>query len=183
MRAAAWVVLGLSGLVATGCAEQSATAPLEVNEVSEARAEASLKAASSPTLVDVALQVNAETGEFSTLIAAVVRADLLDALSARGQRTVFAPTDAAFAELGLDKDNIDTLDVDALTNILLYHVANGRRYAEDVVTSDRIRMLNGGFNEISVTAEGAFIGSAKIVATDVEASNGLIHVIDTVLLP
>ncbi|MBE0565914.1 MAG: fasciclin domain-containing protein [Krumholzibacteria bacterium] len=135
------------------------------------------------TIVDVALAVNAETGEFSTLIAAVVAADLVDALSARGQLTVFAPTDAAFAKLGLDADSIGSLDKDTLTGILLYHVAKGRRLAEDVVSSDRIRMLNGGFTAISLNDEGAFINDALIVATDVPADNGVIHVIDTVLLP
>jgi transforming growth factor-beta-induced protein len=141
------------------------------------------KAAPSPTVVDVALSVNASTGEFSTLIAAVVDAGLADALSAKGQRTVFAPTDAAFAALGLDASNIGDLDTATLQDILLYHVANGRRLAEDVVDSDQIRMLNGDFNDIQVMNGAAYIGSAQIIATDIPATNGVIHVIDAVLLP
>ncbi|MDX1675463.1 MAG: fasciclin domain-containing protein, partial [Longimicrobiales bacterium] len=84
----------------------------------------------------------------------------------------------------LNADNIgDELEDDALRDILLYHVANGRRYAEDVVSSDQIRMLNGGFNDIAVEDGEAFIGDAQIIQTDIEATNGVIHVIDAVLLP
>jgi transforming growth factor-beta-induced protein len=137
----------------------------------------------SPTVVDVALAVNAESGEFSTLIAAVVTAGLVETLSANGQRTVFAPTDAAFAALGLNAGNIGTLPLDALRNILLYHVATGRRDAGSVVTSSQIRMANGKFTKISLTGEGAFINDSKIIVTDVMAGNGIIHVIDAVLLP
>jgi transforming growth factor-beta-induced protein len=112
-----------------------------------------------------------------------VTADLVGALSAVGQRTVFAPTDAAFAELGLDAGNIGTLPKAALTNILLYHVAPGRRLAADVVSSNRIRMSNGGFTTIRLQAGEALINDSRIVLTDVEAANGVIHVIDAVLLP
>jgi uncharacterized surface protein with fasciclin (FAS1) repeats len=139
--------------------------------------------APSPTIVDVALQVNGSTGEFSTLIAAALRAGVASDLSARGQRTVFAPTDAAFAALGLNAGNIDTVPVEALTGILLYHVTPGRREASSVVGSDRLRMANGGTTTIEVRAEGAFINEARIIATDVEATNGIIHVIDGVLIP
>jgi uncharacterized surface protein with fasciclin (FAS1) repeats len=135
------------------------------------------------TIVDVALAVNANTGEFSTLIAAVVTAGLVDALSAKGQLTVFAPTDAAFAELGLNADNIGDVPLEALTNILLYHVAKGRRMAADVIGSDQIRMLNGEFTMISLNEGMAYIDDSQIIATDVPADNGVIHVIDTVLQP
>jgi uncharacterized surface protein with fasciclin (FAS1) repeats len=182
MKVQHWMILGLVAVSAVACSD-SATAPLVAGEASEARAAASQRPASSPTIVDVALAVNAETGEFSTLIAAVVSADLLDALSAVGQRTVFAPTDAAFAELGLDAGNIGDLPKDALTNILLYHVTTGRRDAESVVSSSRIRMANGGFTTISLMDGAAYINDSQIVITDVEASNGIIHVIGGVLLP
>ncbi|HEX6059485.1 MAG TPA: fasciclin domain-containing protein [Gemmatimonadaceae bacterium] len=136
-----------------------------------------------PNVVQVAQAVNAETGEFSTLIAAVVAAGLVDELSADGQRTVFAPTDAAFAAIGLNEDNIGTVPVDDLTGILLYHVAGGRLTAADVLTEDALTMANGGTAQISVNGGAAFINDAEIVTTDVEASNGIIHVIDAVLLP
>ena len=182
MRRLSWIVVGLVAISSIACSEP-ATAPMMAGDAEEARATASQRPAESPTVVEVAMAVNAQTGEFSTLIAAVVSAELAEALSAVGQRTIFAPTDAAFGALGLDADNIGGLPQDVLRNILLYHVAPGRRYAADVVSSDRIRMANGGFTEISLKNDGAYINDSKIVTTDVEASNGVIHIIDAVLLP
>jgi transforming growth factor-beta-induced protein len=135
------------------------------------------------TLVDVATSINASTGEFSTLLAAVVAADLVGALSGDDQLTVFAPTDAAFAAIDLNASNIGTLPVATLRDILLYHVAPARRNAASVTTSSSITMANGGSTAISVTDAGAFINDARIVQTDVAADNGIIHVIDAVLLP
>jgi uncharacterized surface protein with fasciclin (FAS1) repeats len=167
-------------------ADTTATEALPLLQPVEVESRGAVKptaVAASPTIVDVALSVNAETGEFSTLIAAVLAAGLADELSARGQRTVFAPTDAAFAELELDAVTVGALPVETLRTILLYHVAPGRRSAADVVAADRIRMANGGFTRIRVMDGAAYINDATIVATDVEATNGVIHVIDTVLLP
>jgi transforming growth factor-beta-induced protein len=135
------------------------------------------------TIVGTALAVNQQTGEFSTLIAAVGAAGIGSVLDGKRQFTVFAPTDAAFAKLGLYSTNIVDVPKAALTDILLYHVATGSRLAADVVTAEQIRMLNGDFNPITVNTNGAFIGESKIVATDVKCSNGVIHVIDSVLLP
>ena len=135
------------------------------------------------SIVDVALAVNAETGEFSTLIAALQAAGLVEALDGRGKYTVFAPTDAAFAKLGLDASNIGSLPTAALTNILLYHVSPGLRTSDVVVKTERLKMLNRGFTTVTVNADGVFINQSKILAVDVRADNGVIHVIDTVLLP
>jgi len=139
-----------------------------------------------PTIVDVAIAVNEETGLFNTLIAALHAADpaVLKTLSGNGQFTVFAPTDAAFAKLELDADNIGDLDPGVLTDILLYHVARGRRDSGDVLASSRIRMLKGGF----LLQDGGVLTdnlgrTANIIVTDVEAANGIIHAIDTVVLP
>ena len=159
----------------TGCSEDNN--PTAANSIDK------VKPSERTTIVDVALAINDDSGEFSTLIAAVVAADLVDALSGNGQLTVFAPTDAAFAALDLNADNIGDLDQATLTNILLYHVARGRRMAEDVVSSDQIRMLNSQRTMISVTDEGAFINDAQIIITDVPADNGIIHAINAVLLP
>jgi uncharacterized surface protein with fasciclin (FAS1) repeats len=181
MKTMAVALLSLAALGLTACSETSSERVLGVDEAALSRTE---QVAKSPNLVDVAVSVNASSGEFSTLIAALVAADLVDAIAAPGQRTVFAPTDAAFAALGLNADNIATaLSKEALTNILLYHVVPGRRLAEDVVESDRLRMLNRDFAWISLRDDGAYINDSKIVQTDVPASNGIIHVIDAVLLP
>ena len=125
------------------------------------------------TIVEVAIAINEDTGEFSTLIAALTAADLVGALDDRKQFTVFAPTDAAFAALGLNPENIGELPVEDLSEILLYHVAKGRREAADVVMSDQIRMMSGAFTFITVNDDGAFINDAMIVQTDVMASNGV----------
>jgi uncharacterized surface protein with fasciclin (FAS1) repeats len=117
------------------------------------------------------------------LIAALVAADLVDAIAAPGQRTVFAPTDAAFTKLGLNAGNIGTLDRAVLTEILLYHVTQGRRAAVSVVSAKQLRMLNGGLTRISRQDGKVYINDAAIEATDVAAGNGIIHVIDSVLLP
>jgi uncharacterized surface protein with fasciclin (FAS1) repeats len=139
-----------------------------------------------PTIVEVAIAVNDATGEFSTLIAAILAADpaVLTALNGNGQYTVFAPTDAAFAALGLDASNIGTVPQDVLTKILLYHVRRGRLYATDVLEKDRLRMLYPAFlfqdGGVLTDTQG---GTANIIITDVEAGNGIIHVIDAVVLP
>jgi uncharacterized surface protein with fasciclin (FAS1) repeats len=145
-----------------------------------------------PTIVEVAIAVNSEgpfTGAFDTLIAAVLAADpiVLEKLSGNGQFTVFAPTDAAFAALGLNPDNVDDLDQAVLTQILLYHVARGRLYAEDVLAKDRINTLRRGRDGFLMQDGGVLTDNlgrtANIIVTDVEAANGIIHAIDAVVLP
>ncbi len=142
-----------------------------------------------PTILDVAKSVNAQNGEFSILIAAINAADpaVAKTLSGNGQFTVFAPTDAAFIslldELGLTADQV--LGNQALvTQVLLYHVARGNRDSTAVLSSSRIRTLEGGFlfqsGGVLTDANGR---TANIVLPDVKASNGVIHVIDRVVLP
>jgi uncharacterized surface protein with fasciclin (FAS1) repeats len=135
------------------------------------------------SIVDTAIAANAPGGPFEgqldTLITAVVAADLVGVLDGRGQFTVFAPTDGAFAALGLDPSNVGSLDNAFLTDVLLYHVANGRRDAADVVSSTKLRRLNGQCTAI----DGATIDGANIIVTDIFTTNGVIHVIDAVLLP
>jgi uncharacterized surface protein with fasciclin (FAS1) repeats len=148
-------------------------------------APAAARTAPPANIVDTALAVNAQTGEFSTLIAAVLAADpaVLNTLTKQRQLTVFAPTDAAFAKLGLDASNVGSLPQGALTQILLYHVAPGSRDAADVVDSSRIRTLEGGFLKVSLSNGSAYVNDSKIIATDIPTTNGIIHVIDSVLLP
>jgi len=131
------------------------------------------------SIVDTALAVNAQTGEFDTLLALLTQyPDVVQKLDSRGQYTVFAPTDAAFASL-FAVVNPATLTRAQVLDILLYHVANGRRDAADVVSSTQIRMLNGDIAGVA----GATIDGQPIVATDVMTTNGIIHVVGGVLLP
>lgn len=141
------------------------------------------------TIVDVAVSLNASgpyQGQFDTLIAAVLAADpfVFNTLTGRGQFTVFAPTDGAFDKLGLNETNVGTLPQNFLTDVLLYHVSPGRRYAEDVLDSYRIRTQYKAFLFQSGGVLTDALGrESAIIATDVEARNGVIHAIDTVVLP
>ena len=147
--------------------------------------------AQSGNIVQVAIAVNGPgspyEGQFDTLIAAVLAADpvVVNTLSGKGQFTVFAPTDDAFAAVGLTAANVGSVDRETLTQILLYHVARGRRDAGDVTTSDRIRSLQGTFffPNRSATITDALGREANIIVTNVPASNGIIHAIDAVILP
>jgi uncharacterized surface protein with fasciclin (FAS1) repeats len=141
-------------------------------------------ARSGPTIADTAIAVNAETGEFSQLIAAASRAGLVGALDGNRQLTVFAPTDAAFADLyaTLGVTGVDEIPVATLRAVLLHHVAPGERFSDDVLDASRIRTLNRYF-VFPGTDGGASIDDASIVAADIDASNGVIHVIDAVVLP
>ena len=138
-----------------------------------------------PTIVEAAVSVNAQSGEFSHLIEDVVRTGLVDTLNGNRQFTVFAPTDAAFEQLfaTLGVSGVADIPVDTLRAVLLYHVAPGQRFSGDVVSSDRIRTMSKGFIHPSVHDGAAWVNDARIVAADVDVSNGVIHVIDKVLLP
>ena len=139
-----------------------------------------------PTIVDVAAFVNSQSGEFETLIAAVNAADpaVAATLTGGGQHTVFAPTNAAFAALGLNPTNLCVLSTDDLTKILLYHVARGNRDAGEVTSSDTIRTLLGARIEQANGVLTDQLGrSADIIIPDVPAANGIIHVINAVVLP
>jgi len=142
-------------------------------------------APSVPHLVDALIALNAD-GQFDTLLAAVLAADpaLVEELSSEGAFTVFAPTNDAFAALGIDAGNVGDLDEATLNDILLYHIAPGKLMADDVLVAEAIEMVAGGSLG---QADGILTDNtgrqAAIIATDGEASNGVIHVIDTVVLP
>jgi uncharacterized surface protein with fasciclin (FAS1) repeats len=124
-------------------------------------------------------------GNFTTLVAALDAAGLVETFAGEGEFTVFAPTDDAFA--ALPEGTVEALLEDpegALTDILLYHVVEGAVYAETVVTLESATTLGGQDITISVTDDGVFLNdTVQVIATDIEASNGVIHVIDMVLLP
>jgi uncharacterized surface protein with fasciclin (FAS1) repeats len=151
------------------------------------------------TIVDVAVAVNSSgpfAGSFDTLIAAVTATpSVASILVGNGQRTVFAPTDDAFVALA---EELEFVDVDALVSflltnpdylkdVLLYHIAHGRLYAEDVLPKDRVNTLIRGKNGFLTQDSGVLTDNlgrtASIIVTDVEAANGIIHVIDAVVVP
>ncbi len=128
-------------------------------------------------IVDVAVKA----GSFKTLVTAVQAAGLVDTLKGPGPFTVFAPTDEAFAKV--PKATLDALlkDKAALTKVLTYHVVPGKVMAADV-KAGKVKSVQG--QELTIaTMGGVTVDNAKVVATDVVASNGVIHVIDTVMLP
>lgn len=134
------------------------------------------------TIVDVAV----ENGSFETLVAAVQAAGLVETLSSAGPYTVFAPTDEAFA--ALPAGTVDELllpeNRDQLIAVLTYHVVPGEVPSTEVVNLDSATTVQGADVSIATTADGGVqVNNANVVIPDVEASNGVIHVIDTVLLP
>jgi uncharacterized surface protein with fasciclin (FAS1) repeats len=127
----------------------------------------------------------AAAGQFTTLAAALDAAGLVETLQGPGPFTVFAPTDAAFAKL--PAGTVETLllpeNKDQLTAILTYHVVPGTVMAADVVRVDEAETVNGQMLSVTVTGDAVMINEATITAADIGASNGVIHVIDTVVLP
>jgi uncharacterized surface protein with fasciclin (FAS1) repeats len=133
----------------------------------------------SDDIVDVAVAA----GSFNTLAAALQAAGLVETLKGDGPFTVFAPTDEAFAKLPAGTVEALLEDTEKLTAILTYHVVAGRVTADQVVKLDRATTVNGQDVMIKVKYGSVFVNDAKVVQADVEASNGVIHVIDTVILP
>ena len=128
--------------------------------------------------------VASSAGSFNTLVAAVKAAGLVETLQGPGPFTVFAPTDEAFAKLptGTLEDLLKPENKEKLTAILTYHVVPGKVMAADVKTM-KAKTVNGKELDVKAGSKGVTIDNAKVVKTDVAASNGVIHVIDTVVLP
>ena len=134
-------------------------------------------------LVDIAA-VAMSTGMHDSLVAALVKADLVSTVQGDGPFTVFAPTDQAFTNAGIDLDSFTTdEEIAALTNILLYHVYSGAVNAANVTDGLAVQMVNGDYAQFTVTEGTVMIEDATVTAADVMASNGVIHVIDKVLMP
>ncbi|HWS40938.1 MAG TPA: fasciclin domain-containing protein [Arenimonas sp.] len=133
------------------------------------------------TIVEVA----ASNPDFSTLVAAVKAAGLVDTLNSKGPFTVFAPTNAAFAKLpaGTVESLLKPENKEKLTAILTFHVVAGKVTAAEVVKLNTANTVNGKAVAIAVGESGVMVNDAKVTATDIMASNGVIHVIDTILIP
>jgi uncharacterized surface protein with fasciclin (FAS1) repeats len=129
------------------------------------------------------VQTAVAAGQFKTLAALLTQAGLADTLAGKGSFTVFAPTDKAFKKV--PKSTLDALaaDRDQLRAVLLYHVAKGRLPAAKVVKRSSIKTLNGASVRVKVSGKTVRVGGAKVAKADVRASNGVIHVINKVLIP
>jgi uncharacterized surface protein with fasciclin (FAS1) repeats len=138
-------------------------------------------AAKAADIVDTAVSA----GQFETLVAAVKAAGLVDTLKGDGPFTVFAPTDEAFAKLpaGTVENLLKPENKDQLVAILTYHVVPGKVMAADVVKVDQAKTVNGQMIKVKTGGDGVMINDAKVTATDIATSNGVIHVIDSVILP
>jgi len=132
-------------------------------------------------LVDTAVAAK----DFQTLVAAVQAAGLVDVLKGEGPFTVFAPTDEAFSKLpeGTVEDLLKEENREKLAAILTYHVVPGRVMASDVVKLDKAKTVQGAELKIAVKGNQVMVDGANVVKTDIETSNGVIHVIDSVILP
>jgi len=142
---------------------------------------ANAQASTEKDIVDIAV----EAGTFQTLVAAVTAADLVSVLKSEGPFTVFAPTDEAFAALpeGTVADLLKPENKDQLIAVLTYHVVAGKVTAADVVKLKEATTVQGTTVDIMVMDGTVMIDKAHVVAADIMASNGVIHVIDKVLLP
>ncbi|HSB14728.1 MAG TPA: fasciclin domain-containing protein [Bryobacteraceae bacterium] len=136
--------------------------------------------ASAADIVDTAI-----AGKFNTLVAAVKAADLVETLKGDGPFTVFAPTDEAFAKL--PAGTLETLlkpeNKSKLQSILTYHVVPGKVMSHDVVKLNSAKTVQGGSIAITVSGGNVMVNNARVTKADIETSNGVIHVIDTVILP
>lgn len=176
----------IAALALTGCApaEESSTAPVETAapaETSEAEESQTEGTTESPgNIVDVAVGA----GSFNTLAAALTAAGLVETLQGDGPFTVFAPTDDAFA--ALPEGLLDALllpeNLTVLQSILTYHVVSGTVLAADVTTGD-VPTVEGSTIAVDTSMGVVLNGTANVTATDIMASNGVIHVIDAVILP
>jgi uncharacterized surface protein with fasciclin (FAS1) repeats len=130
-------------------------------------------------IVDTAIAAD----DFNTLVTAVKAAGLVETLKGKGPFTVFAPTDAAFAKVPTETLNALLADKAALANVLTYHVVSGKVMAADVVKLTSAKTVQGQAVSIEVKEGKVYVNGAQVVTTDIKASNGVIHVIDAVILP
>lgn len=179
-RYLALAAVAVSGMLLAACGTTSSSSMVASPAATQA---------ASPAATQNIVQIAAGNSDFSTLVAAVKAAGLVDTLSGAGPFTVFAPTNEAFA--ALPPGTLDALlkpeNKGTLTSILTYHVVSGSVFAKDV-TAGSVMTLNGAKFTVSIDNGSVFItdgkgNKAKIVKTDIAATNGVIHVIDAVLLP
>ena len=178
MRRSLILLLTALAVVAAACGSTADT----TTSTTAAPATTTTVAAMEPELADI-VGVATEAGSFSTLLTAVEQAGLVDTLQGEGPFTVFAPTDEAFA--ALPEGTLEALlaDTEALSQVLLYHVVSGEVLASEVIGLDRATTVQGEDIAISIDGDSVRVNDANVVTTDIAASNGVIHVIDQVILP
>jgi uncharacterized surface protein with fasciclin (FAS1) repeats len=190
MKSKSWFLagVGLSMLLLialVGCSDssedQSATPMASSNQVTEVPKveEPAAVEEVSKNIVEIAI----EDGRFTTLVMALQAAELDGVLTGDGPFTVFAPTDDAFGKL--PEGTLDSLlaDIPALKDILLYHVVSGKVMATDVVDLESAETLQGSAFSISSMGGKVMVDESEVIITDIVGSNGVIHVVDTVLIP
>jgi uncharacterized surface protein with fasciclin (FAS1) repeats len=180
------VALTLAGIVGlAGC--ESASEPVGPSMLQGVEVAESKGRAAEPSIVEIALS----TGQHDILAAAVVALELDGTLSGREHYTVFAPTDEAFAAVCGTTDPADCIaalvgalgSVDAVRNVVLYHVTRGDRNSTSVLAAGQLRMLNGDTAEAAVVGGAPYIAGQPIQVVDVRARNGIVHVIGGVMIP
>ncbi len=167
------IILGLAGLLTAAIVAPAAAArPADAGR---------------PTIVSVAAEINAQTGEFTTLLSLATQyPDIVEALSAKQQLTLFAPTDQAFADLFAFLGTLGIapgdLTADQIKTVLLYHVTAGRWSADRLSGTSELTMLSGEAASVSASG-GVMINGSNVIIADVPSSNGFIHAVDAVLVP
>lgn len=167
------IILGLAGLLTAAIAAPAAAArPTDAGR---------------PTIVSVASEINAQTGEFSTLLSLAIQyPEIVEALSGKQQLTLFAPTDQAFADLFAFLGTLgiapSDLTADQIETVLLYHVTAGRWSADRLSGASALTMLSTETATVS-SSGGVMINGSNVIIADVPASNGFVHAVDAVLVP
>jgi len=167
-----------STLTAAVAACMLAAPPLVAFGYGDMAGKTSTAPAAKSNIVDTAVAA----GQFNTLAKALTAAGLIDTLKGPGPFTVFAPTDAAFAKIPAAQLNALLADKAALTKVLTYHVVSGKVMAADV-KSGAVKTVEGQSLNVVASSSGVTVNNAKVIKTDIMATNGVIHVIDTVVMP
>lgn len=172
--------LAAGGLAVAGCGggDDSSSAGMQTSPPATTQ-EMTTTESAAPNIVETAVAA----GDFTTLTSLLEQAGLAETLAENGPFTVFAPTDAAFAKV--PKATLDSLAADTamLKRVLLYHVVEGEARASDVAELSSAKTLNGASVALDANGDTVRVGGARLLQADVEASNGVIHVIDEVLIP
>ena len=178
-RGARWVAL--SATLVTGSIGYAAWASPSAERPASAPLAADRAAAAEKDVVETAVAA----GKFKTLAAALEAAGLVDTLKGEGPFTVFAPTDEAFAKLpaGTVEGLLKPENKEKLKAILTYHVAAAKAMSTDLEDGQAVKTVNGKDVKVKISGKDVMVGGAKVVKADVPAKNGVIHVIDTVLMP